>query len=40
MKTITSEFASAYNNINSLENLAKKVEENFKKAGEKSGLSW
>ncbi|AGJ90891.1 lipoprotein [Mycoplasma putrefaciens] len=41
MKTITSEFADAYNNINSLDELAKKVEENFKKAGNKNGeLPW
>ncbi|AGJ90892.1 lipoprotein [Mycoplasma putrefaciens] len=40
MKTITSEFANAYNNINSLDELAKKVEDNFKKVGAKSGLAW
>ncbi|AGJ90889.1 lipoprotein [Mycoplasma putrefaciens] len=41
MKTITSEFANAYNNINSLDELAKKVEDNFKKAGNKNGeLPW
>ncbi|AEM68645.1 hypothetical protein [Mycoplasma putrefaciens] len=40
MKTITSEFASAYNNMKTLDELAKKIEDNFKKVGDKNGLSW
>ncbi|WP_434341686.1 lipoprotein [Mycoplasma putrefaciens] len=40
MKTITSEFANAYNNINSLDKLSSKIKDNFEKVGSKEGLSW